>query len=239
MFNMFVSHLYRTWFLTLLKCFLFTDPPASLDTIVSDRQKGLLRAVADVFPEAHHGFCLRHMAANMLNTWKDKYLKELLFRAAKCFRRPEFDATMEKMKEHNEAAWKYVDNIPKTHWANVEYPGKRYGTLTLNASESVNNMLLKARFWPITRLIEQTRATTSVHFQRRRIEADGLPTPLTKYAQNHINQMRNQSAGTVRVQPLSLRQFEVTSLYHVVSIHSFSIRYDYNKVVSTNTRLLI
>ena len=160
------------------------------------------------------------MAANMLNQWKDKYLKDLLFRAAKCFRRTEFDEIMQKMKDHNEEAWKYVEKINKKNWANVEYPGKRYGMLTSSISESANNMLLKARFWPITRLIEQTRATTTSHFERRRMEAERLTTPLTKYAHNHINEMRNKSAGTVRVQPLSLWQFEVTSLYHVVRIHS-------------------
>lgn len=33
-------------------------------TFMSNRQKGLITAVATIWPDAHHGHCLRHLVAN-------------------------------------------------------------------------------------------------------------------------------------------------------------------------------
>ncbi|KAF8380829.1 hypothetical protein HHK36_028323 [Tetracentron sinense] len=45
--------------------------------ILSNRQKGLMAALANIFPESHHSFCLRHMADNA-----HKELKSILAMAA-------------------------------------------------------------------------------------------------------------------------------------------------------------
>jgi transposase-like protein len=47
-------------------------------TILSDRQKGLIEGVETIFPLAAHGFCLKHLEANMCKKFKHLELIKLL-----------------------------------------------------------------------------------------------------------------------------------------------------------------
>jgi transposase-like protein len=44
-------------------------------TIMSDRQKGLINAVAAEFPESQHRFCVRHLYQNFNKQFKGEVLK--------------------------------------------------------------------------------------------------------------------------------------------------------------------
>lgn len=49
-----------------------------------DRQKGLQNVIGDLYPEAEHRFCVRHMYNNFFRTdFKGLILKEYLWKAAK------------------------------------------------------------------------------------------------------------------------------------------------------------
>lgn len=52
-----------SWFLELLKRSLELKNGAGV-TFISDMQKGLLESVSVVLPEAHRGYCMRHIEAN-------------------------------------------------------------------------------------------------------------------------------------------------------------------------------
>ncbi|CAH9121379.1 unnamed protein product, partial [Cuscuta epithymum] len=52
-----------TWFLDLLKNDLQITRP-DLWTLISDQQKGLCNVIANIFPEAEHRNCARHIHAN-------------------------------------------------------------------------------------------------------------------------------------------------------------------------------
>ncbi|GKD03942.1 FAR1-related sequence 10, partial [Tanacetum coccineum] len=70
-----------TWFLTCLcdDLDLFTN---SNFTFIIDRQKGLLPAIAKLFPAAGHRYCVRHIYENMNMTWKGSEYKEMLWNCA-------------------------------------------------------------------------------------------------------------------------------------------------------------
>ncbi|OAY67503.1 hypothetical protein ACMD2_20959 [Ananas comosus] len=57
------------WFLEQLRDGVVGDRDSSrantVLTIVSDRQKGLIDAVSDVFPDAAHGYCIYHLSTNL------------------------------------------------------------------------------------------------------------------------------------------------------------------------------
>ncbi|GJY01073.1 mutator type transposase [Tanacetum coccineum] len=69
-----------TWFLTCLAndFDMFSN---SNFTFIIDRQKGLLPAIAKLFPSAEHTYYVRHINENMKLTWKGEDYKEMLWRA--------------------------------------------------------------------------------------------------------------------------------------------------------------
>ena len=88
------------WFLTQLKYSLGGGSGKFGNyTIMSDRQKGLLAAVHQVFPDSHHRYCLRHIYANFQSTGhKGGDLKRIIDRAAYAYDVSDFNVAMEDMK---------------------------------------------------------------------------------------------------------------------------------------------
>ncbi|MQM11173.1 hypothetical protein Taro_044077, partial [Colocasia esculenta] len=92
-----------TWFLTCLKKAISIDRQI---TFISDRCKGLLQAIAHVFPHSHNAFCLRHLADNFAKYLRGKCslstkdaLIELLKKAAYVMTAREFEKIMVEMRK--------------------------------------------------------------------------------------------------------------------------------------------
>ncbi|GKB33874.1 hypothetical protein Tco_0873275 [Tanacetum coccineum] len=51
-------------------------------TFISDRQKGIIPVIAELFPAAKHKYCLRHIHENMKLRWSGTAYKDLLWKAA-------------------------------------------------------------------------------------------------------------------------------------------------------------
>nr|KAJ0225993.1 hypothetical protein LSAT_V11C100044920 [Lactuca sativa] len=63
-------------------------------TFIGDRQKGLLPAIEQLFPNAEHRFCIRHIYQNMRIRFKTIEYKEYFWRCATATTIPEFEAVM-------------------------------------------------------------------------------------------------------------------------------------------------
>ncbi|XP_077251983.1 uncharacterized protein LOC143891245 [Tasmannia lanceolata] len=84
------------WFLLLLRQRVMPVNKNNNEfTISSDRMKGLLRAVAEALPGSYHSYCIRHLNANLLKTFKSQKLCKLFSRAAYALRE----------SDHKEAMW--------------------------------------------------------------------------------------------------------------------------------------
>ncbi|XP_021774783.1 uncharacterized protein LOC110738690 [Chenopodium quinoa] len=70
------------WFLESLMA-MFTHDQGEGLTIMSDRQKGLLEAMADIVPKAEKRFCVRHIWANFKLKFTGSTFKELFWAAAR------------------------------------------------------------------------------------------------------------------------------------------------------------
>jgi hypothetical protein len=74
------------WFLQLLLTVVESQALQSLIdkafVFLSDRQKGLLEGVDLVFPGCPHGYCLKHLEANLAKEFKNPKLSEFLWKAA-------------------------------------------------------------------------------------------------------------------------------------------------------------
>ena len=145
-------------------------------TMLSDRQKGLLEGVQHVFPASAHGYCLKHLEDNLRKRYKHPELKNYLWKAARATTKSEFNEAILEMRQIDKAAVKWLfEHADPTHWAEIYFPGKRYGHLTSNIAESLNAWLLRARELPILAMFESIRQQLMDWFTKRRlIEGDNV-----------------------------------------------------------------
>ena len=194
------------WFLQLLLTVVQSHALQSLIdkalVFLSDRHKGLLKAVEDVFPGCPHGYCLKHLEANFHKEFKDKNLLPFLWQAASATNQPAFDKALEDMTSINPKAVPWLLQHAKTeHWAEIYFPGRRYGHLTSNIAESLNSWLLEARGKPILAMFEQIRHQLMGWFTTRRTLEDKTLGLLVAKSADHLQSVTNNRARRYRSVP--------------------------------------
>ena len=150
---------------------------------MSDRQKGLIKAVSTVFPLSQHCFCCTHLLRNFQSHHPDPLLAGLFWQASRASTEPEYRSVMEKMHAIDATAPQYFTGISAPeHWALWALKGFRWGQSSSNASESLNATLNPIRDHPILNILdeiqhlqyrwaEKARCAISKH-----IEGDGSST---------------------------------------------------------------
>ncbi|CAD6250204.1 unnamed protein product [Miscanthus lutarioriparius] len=88
------------WFLETLKQGLGIENTYPW-TIMTNKQKGLVPAVAQVFLESEHRFCVRHLYSNFQMQFKGENLKNQLWTYARSTTVVRWNENMEKMKVLN------------------------------------------------------------------------------------------------------------------------------------------
>ncbi|XP_021736239.1 uncharacterized protein LOC110702797 [Chenopodium quinoa] len=145
------------WFLESLMSMFTHDQGAGL-TIMSDRQKGLIKAMADVIPKAEQRFCVRHIWANFKLNFTGSTFKELFWRAARATTIFEHEIAMESIKFLDEEAYEYLINIPPHHWSRHAFtPNCKSNMLLNNMCETFNAVIRPARDKPILTQMEWMR----------------------------------------------------------------------------------
>ncbi|CAL2237963.1 unnamed protein product [Prunus armeniaca] len=77
--------------------------------VIIDKQKGLLPAIERVLPSVEHRMCVRHLYSNFKASHIGLALKHILWAAARATTVPWWEAEMEKMKNEDEEAWKWLN----------------------------------------------------------------------------------------------------------------------------------
>ncbi|GJV54156.1 mutator type transposase [Tanacetum coccineum] len=164
-------------------------------TFISDRQKGLAIAMANVFPCAEHRSCLRHIHENMKKQWNGQAYKELLWRCASVTTVPYFDKAMQDLKDFNKECFEWLAKIPPHSWSRSHFSGRAKSDILLNnLCECFNGKILDARDAPIITALEYIRE----YLMRRMVnviavikKTDGPLTPsatkLLKIAMDRAN----------------------------------------------------
>jgi hypothetical protein len=160
----------------------------NLKFFISDRDKGIINAVAFVFPDIPHAKCLRHLAEN----FKKKFGHQAsmtLKRMAMAYTASDythFRTTI--LEKEGEAALQWVnDAVPET-WCRSLFPTSRFGVVTSNTIEIVFALLKKKKNLPflhlllfIERYVLFKRFETLQQY--RKLENDGselVPTATTR-----------------------------------------------------------
>lgn len=207
------------WFIQLLHGVIEQHAPQFLVpqtlTFVSDRQKGLLEGVANVFPDSPHGYCLRHLYENMWKNFKHPKLKTFLWQAARAITEKEFNEALAEIKRISPAAleWLLAHAHPR-YWAELYFPGRRYGHTTSNIAESLNAAILEAREKPILAMFEHMRHHTMGWFtERRQIDSNVPATQIVvSSAVKKIQELTAWQARRYRIVSASDQEFEIFSL---------------------------
>ncbi|XP_019442324.1 PREDICTED: uncharacterized protein LOC109347050 [Lupinus angustifolius] len=151
--------------------------PQSNICIISYRGTGLLGALRTELPQWCDGqsvYCIRHVASNFNKEFRDNDLKEKLIEMGYELMRPRFERMLAVLRQKNSRATARLDKIPKEKWTQSYDDGRRYGHMTMNLAECVNEILKGARFLPITTLVRATYHRLNSWFVHHRNEATNM-----------------------------------------------------------------
>ncbi|XP_010451291.1 PREDICTED: uncharacterized protein LOC104733413 [Camelina sativa] len=150
--------------------------------IISDRQKGLIRAVELELPKAEHRMCVRHIYSNLKKSHgKDKEMKKYVWDIAWSYNEKDFEANMIKLQNYSEIVWRDVVKSKPRTWCRAFYKqGNFCEDVENNSVESFNNSILKARDKAFVPMLETIRRLAMVRIAKRSAEShdhNGRCTP--------------------------------------------------------------
>ncbi|KAL4380901.1 hypothetical protein AHAS_Ahas04G0079800 [Arachis hypogaea] len=120
------------------------------------RYEGLLPALKEVMPNAHHRNCVRHIWKNFTNKYKDTQLKNVVWACAKSSTVVEFNDNMQRLKRMNEDAWAYLAKLDPGCWTKSKfshYP--KLDNITNNMTEVWNAKIVHYSKKPILTMLEE------------------------------------------------------------------------------------
>ncbi|GJZ56584.1 mutator type transposase [Tanacetum coccineum] len=120
-----------TWFLDCLEDDLQLARNSNF-TFITDRQKGLVPALQEMFPAAEHRYCLKHIYDNMKLSWRGQQYKELLWKSATSPTLQLFERNMEELRSLNKEVYDWLKGIPPHHWARSHFSGRPHCDVLLN-----------------------------------------------------------------------------------------------------------
>ncbi|KAI5322774.1 hypothetical protein L3X38_031846 [Prunus dulcis] len=136
---------------------------------ISDKQKGLIPAIAHVLPTIEHRMCVRHLYINFRAIHVSLTVKHMLWAAARANTIPWWEAEMEKMKEEDLEAWKWLVQRPPKNWT-ISHFHTRYkcDLLLNNLCESFNAAIIDARDKSILTCLESIQMYVMLRMANRR-----------------------------------------------------------------------
>ncbi|KAK1651807.1 hypothetical protein QYE76_069612 [Lolium multiflorum] len=188
------------WFLEQLKEALGGDEGQfGRYTIMSDRQKGLLKAVSTVFPNSPQRYCLRHIYANFQTAgFRGEDLKKCMDNAAYSYTKHGFDVAMEELKKQSEAAWVWLSKIPVHTWARWAMDTNCKTDLVVNnLSEVFNRYILDVRSKPIVTMLVGIYDKQMVRHDGKRVGGQQASWAITPHYTEMLELMKKYSRACV------------------------------------------
>ncbi|KAK3185127.1 hypothetical protein Dsin_032413 [Dipteronia sinensis] len=145
------------WFLELLGVELELKNSHGI-VWITDKQKGLIDAIRELFPHSGHQFCVNHFYNNFKASHRGLMLKQLLWGAAKSTTKQGFTQFIERLRIESEAAYLWLADKDHLHWSRAFFKDTALcDMLRNNMCEAFNSVILQARDKPVIMLIEMIR----------------------------------------------------------------------------------
>ncbi|XP_073119790.1 uncharacterized protein [Henckelia pumila] len=127
-------------------------------TFMSDKKKGILKALKNIHPEDSSRYCARHRYINFRKLYPGPKLKGLYWDAVRATNEIDFKHAMDFIKSVNEDAWKWLLQDEPKHWSLHAFDHHvKVDHVTNNMTESFNAWLEKSRQLPVLTLLEYIR----------------------------------------------------------------------------------
>ena len=218
------------WFMEQLKS-VISDLPGLV--FLSDRNKGLIKAVHQVFPQAAHGYCIWHLSQNVKGYVRNNR-ETCAFKFMECahaYTEAEFLVLYDAFGRKYPSAAEYLDrSCEQKKWARCYFEGVRYNVDTTNSAESFNGVIKDARKFTLLPMFDFIIGKIAKWFNKHRKEAAEMP-PALKLVPIVEGEMTKRcvDAGFLRVD-------ELNSFHLEYSVHgSDGKRYTVDMAMNTCT----
>ncbi|XP_052477255.1 uncharacterized protein LOC105800338 [Gossypium raimondii] len=161
------------WFLELLAIDLEIVNSYQI-YFMSDKQKGLLKTICMMFPNAETRHCVRHLHVNFKKAgFRTNELKDLLWKAIRASTTRDFEDVMEKLKKTNQHTYDWLKEKNPTHWSRSHFSIRSHSDMLVNnLFESFNKVILEARGKPILTMMETIRTKIMLLIFKKKEETD-------------------------------------------------------------------
>lgn len=208
------------WFVRLLSIDLDLGDGRNV-AILLDKQRGLVKAVHTILPQAEHRQCARHIMDNWKRDSHDQELQRLFWKIARSYTIGEYTDNSEALKRFNLHAYNSLQNTNPESWSRAFF---RIGTCCNdnlnNLSESFNRTIREARKKPLLDLLEDIRRQCMVRNTKRFIIAERLKTRFTKRAHCEIEKVIAGSQHCTRYMARNnLHEVEHNNVNYVVDMN--------------------
>ncbi|CAN1324471.1 hypothetical protein LINPERPRIM_LOCUS33109 [Linum perenne] len=120
--------------------------------------KGLVPSIVDLFPDAEHRLCARHIYNNWRKNYTNPEWQKIFWRCAKSSTEALFNRSVEEMRQQNAAAVDAMKRIDPRHWSRAFFKcHAKCDSVDNNMSESFNSLIVEARHKPIFSMLEDIR----------------------------------------------------------------------------------
>ncbi|KAK8665544.1 hypothetical protein V6N13_005710 [Hibiscus sabdariffa] len=184
-----------TWFLDILKNDLELNNSHHI-SFMTDRQKGLMESVMELFPYSEHRTCVRHLYNNfkLAGDHKGKALKDQLWKAARATYVREFEVAMVELEGLSSIGHLFLLGKDPRQWTKSHFSFRSKSDILLNNHcESFNKMILEARDKGIITLVESIRSRLMQRIAKKKDEAEKLTGILYPKIQRKLDNAITQS----------------------------------------------
>ncbi|PHU00918.1 hypothetical protein BC332_30705 [Capsicum chinense] len=159
-----------TWFLQLLEKSLNLKNRESV-TFMSDMQKGLVDAVKNVFPLAHHRYYVRHVEANWMQRFRSGEINKLLWWASWSTYEEDFKVQLSALGALSEKVVKDLLKFNPMRWCRtyMDIVCKNQ-MVDNNFTESFNSWIVEPRKKPILKMLEEIRVKIMNRLKEKEIK---------------------------------------------------------------------
>lgn len=156
--------------------------------------QGLLPAMDELLPGIEKRFCVRHLYSNFRKKHPGKYLKELMWKAAKATYPQEWERHMLEMKARNEAAYRDLIRIPPRFWSKSRFPfTSKCDVLVNNMCETFNSVIVGPRGKPIVTMLEELRNYFMERWASNRIRIENYQGDVLPRIKMRLEKEKEQS----------------------------------------------
>ncbi|XP_043710503.1 uncharacterized protein LOC122659461 [Telopea speciosissima] len=178
-------------------------------TFMTDKQKGLSQAIAQIFSYANHRHCARHLYNNFKVNYPGALLNSHFWAAVKAYNPIQFQRSMNAMKFLNKKAYDWLMKNPALAWARHAFDHRiKSDHVTNNMTESFNQWIGQSRSKPILTLIDEIRLRLMGRLHKRYEMGVSFVGRVTPQMKKRLDIVQSESRFCT-VYPASTNQFEV------------------------------